>query len=428
MQSASAKRAFSALAAKIHPQLPLTKRESQQLLNLLTTSFRNHLDREHPFSPQDSIQNKPTNKSVGNNGQRSSSPIHATSSYASTSKHIDSILTNPLFAVKPRRRGSESAAVDVLRDPMGWFLDQIAVGAASLPKAAMCLEVLESTAAEASPQLQNGKTPGVIIAEWLRASGLDTSKDFLDLCTTKQGRSSKFQDRLVSLLLSEGAISAPWRWYIRPTQQRIKDTGLDVLKVSTFRQQLLAKMVSVQGNTGLDNGLAVFMQAFRMAEVEGHESAYSVLRAAGARLVNRVISTPDHSTDVKLYESFLLSSQRWLGNWSQAVESMLWLHHPTQRSALPGLRFIQDPAGAISFVRASKSRRNFLVQLCLGVARQLLEEEKFTEAQIAMEFTKQHFPDIVLSKPSVADQPATTGWKAREERKNLELLDRLVLS
>lgn len=425
MQSAS-KRAFSALASKIHPQLPLSPRESQQLLTLLTTSFRAHLDREHPISSPESSQRGATRNVAASNAPRSSSPTHATSSYAHATKHIDSILTNPLFAVKPRRRGSESAAVDVLRDPMNWFLDQIAIGGASLPKAAMCLEVLERTGTETSPQLQSGKTPGVVISEWLQTSGLDTSRDFIDLCMTKQGRSSRFQDRLVSLLLSEGQTSAPWRWFIRSNDQRIKDTGLDLTEVSTFRQQLLAKMVSAQANIDLDKGFSIFMQAFRMAEVEAHDSAYSVLKAAGAQLVNRVVSTPKHSVETDLYDSFLASSQRWFGSWSGAVESMLWLHHPTRVSALPGLRFIQNPIGAITFVRASKSRRNFLVQLSLGVARQLLEEEKFAEAQIAMQFTEEHFADIVLTKVPVTEKPVTAQLRARKERENLELLDRLV--
>ena len=51
MQSATGKRVLSTLASKIHPQLPLSPRESQQLLSLLTQSFRAHLDREHPSPP-----------------------------------------------------------------------------------------------------------------------------------------------------------------------------------------------------------------------------------------------------------------------------------------------------------------------------------------------------------------------------------------
>src|SRR5690348_15716553 len=104
MQSAASKRVLSTLASKIHPQLPLSPRESQQLLTLLTTSFRAHLDREHPLP--ESSQNRHTQKPTGSNARRASSPAQATSSYASATQHIDSILTNPLFAVKPRRRGS----------------------------------------------------------------------------------------------------------------------------------------------------------------------------------------------------------------------------------------------------------------------------------------------------------------------------------
>ena len=55
MHALAARRAFGSLASKIHPQLPLTPRESQQLLNLLTTSFRSHLDREHPTAPSERL-------------------------------------------------------------------------------------------------------------------------------------------------------------------------------------------------------------------------------------------------------------------------------------------------------------------------------------------------------------------------------------
>ncbi|RAR07942.1 hypothetical protein DDE82_002604 [Stemphylium lycopersici] len=427
MQSAASKRVLSTLASKIHPQLPLSPRESQQLLSLLTTSFRAHLDREHPFNTPESSQKGPSRPLLIGNGQRSPSPHRAhTSSYASATQHIDSILNNPLFAVKPRRRGSESAAVDVLRDPIAWFINEIASGSANLHKAAMCLDLLEKTTNESPAWLKDGKTPATVLAEWLRTSGSDTSKQFLDMCISRSGRGSRFLDRLVTLLLAEGETATPWRWLIRSNEQRVKETGLDVSRVTTFRQQLLAKMVSTEANSGLNSGLSNFMQAFRLVETAGHGSAYGILRTAGGHLVNRIISSQDQAIDPELYRTFSQSSQRWLGSWSRAVESMLWLHHPTESSATPGLRFIRDPSGAVAFAQSSRSRRHFLVQLCLGVARQLLEDEKFADAQMVMEFTKLHFADVVLPKPAVLEQQASETWKIRQERENLELLDRLI--
>jgi hypothetical protein len=420
MQSAASKRMLSTLASKLHPQLPLSPRESQQLLTLLTTSFRAHLDREHPTP-----ENRRAQKPAGSNGQRSPSPVRTSSSYASATSHIDSILTNPLFAIKPSRRASEPAAVDVLRDPAGWFMDQIATGAATLPRAAMCLDLLD-TASETSSRLHNGKTTAYRFAEWLQSSGLDSSREFVSLHTSKQGFGSKSMDKLVALLFAKGETAAPWRWFIRPEEQRVKETKLDAKTVCKFRQQLLWKMVSTQGSKSLDQGLAVFMQAFRMAENQGTEEAYTVLRPAGAHLVNRIVSKPDSAIAPELYHSFLLSSRRWLGNWAPAVESMLWLYHPTQRSASPGLEYLQDPTGAIAHVQGPQGRRHFLVQLCLGVARQMLAEERYVEAQVAMQFSKEHFADLVLSKaPAVAPQPVTSN-KERRERMNLELLDQLA--
>ncbi|KAH7380077.1 hypothetical protein BKA66DRAFT_465640 [Pyrenochaeta sp. MPI-SDFR-AT-0127] len=426
MQSAASKRVLSTLASKIHPQLPLSPRESQQLLTLLTSSFRAHLDREHPLVLPESTQSRQTQKPADTHGRRSSSPARAASSHASATRHIDSILTNPLFAVKPHRRGSEPAAVDVLRNPMGWFLNEIATGAANLSKASMCLEVLGTTAGETAPRRRSGKPPASVLAEWLRTSSLDSSKEFLDLCMSKHGHGSRFLDRLVRLLLAEGETTAIWRWFIRSNKQRVKETGLSSSRVLTFRQQLLAKMVSVEAATDMNRGLTAFMQAFRMAEIEGHDAAYSVLKPAGAHLVNRITSTSNQTINAELYQSFLQSSQHWLGTWSQAVESILWLHHPTKRSALIGLNFIQDSAGAVTFVNSTRSRKHFLVQLCLGVARQLIEQEKYEEAQIAMGFAKEHFADIVLSKAPLAHQQARASLQERKERENLELLDRLV--
>jgi hypothetical protein len=45
-----------------------------------------------------------------------------------------------------------------------------------------------------------------------------------------------------------------------------------------------------------------------------------------------------------------------------------------------------------------------------------------------MEFTKENFPDIVLPKQAVVEEQNAEQIRVRRERKNLELLDRLVLT
>lgn len=208
----------------------------------------------------------------------------------------------------------------------------------------------------------------------------------------------------------------------------MNDTKLSARVITKFREQLLWSMVRTQSIKSLDEGIATFMQAFRMAQMQGLESSYTVLRPAGTHLVNRIVSAPNSSINPETYRTFLSSSQQWLGDWGRAVESMLWLHHPTEPTANPGLSFLKSPTGALVNAKSSKGRRHFLVNLCLGVARHLLEEERYTEAQVAMQFSKEHFADLVLSHnptPTAAAEGSARN-RERRERQNLALLDQLV--
>jgi hypothetical protein len=429
MQSSASKRVLSTLASRIHPQLPLSPRESQQLLSLLTSSFRAHLDHAHPLAPSESDPKKATRELAIRNVQRNPYTNRPTSSYDSATQHMDSILNNPLFAVKPRRRGSGSAATDIMNDPFAWFVEEMATGSATLPKAYMCLELLEKAPRQSPSSLQDSRSPATVLIDWLRSSGTDTSRQFLNYSVfEKTGHSSAFLHKLVALLVAENETTALWRWFIRPNEQRVKETGLDVAHIARFRRALLIKMVSFQANASLTGSLTMFMQAFRLVENDGYAAAYDIVRPAGGHLINRIISNTNHSIDPELFDSFLLSTPQWLGEWSRLVQSMLWLHHPSEPSAVPGLRFVKDPAGAIRFINAPPRRRNYLIQLCLGVARQLIDQEQFADAQIVMEFTKEHFADIVLSKPAAVGQQSQEQKRARYEEKNLRLLDRLILT
>lgn len=431
MQSTAGQRALSTLAKKLHPQLPLTPRESQQLLSLLTTSFRTHLDREHPVYTTEKAHKPTTRTNAGTNvGHVTQSNPRATSSAALASQHIDAVLSNPLFAVKPSRRGSVSAASQVLSDPLSWFLNEIATGNATLSKAAMVLDILDRQPAPHTLQLHKGRTAGAVIGDWLQSSGLGASREFLDMCLVKPNvkRPKTFIYRLVTILMADGKELLLWKWFSSHSSH-----GLSSAQVISFKKQLLKHMVVAEAQQELHRSIALFSRAHQMIN-EQPEKQWEELRPAGQYLVQAIMSKPTTSVDNDLYNFFRRSVRLWVPNkWAQAVDSMLCLHHPDKASARLGLQFIQSPTGAATYAKAKPVQRRFIVQLSLGVARQLLEEERYEEAHDVMAFTKQHFPDLVLEnlpteQKQVVNCQSNKIKKARTEEENLELLNGLALT
>jgi hypothetical protein len=428
MQPAAARRAFSSLASKIHPQLPLTARESQQLLNLLTTSFRSHLDREYPAGPSEAPPSSTTTQIVKVEQHR-----RPPSSYDSASEHIDSILSNPLFARRPLRRGSDSAAANALKDPLAWFLDQVAVGTADMSKASLCLDVWQRSQTKTKGRrgsLSNGDgRPASMIAEWLRTSGEESSKNFLiSLPATNGAPRRSLLHRLVPLLLAEGNHAPLWRWYTyKPEDASI----LSKAQTTPFKGQLLKEMINAARTR--DEAFAIFQQAYILAETGKRNADVKSLQVAGARLVDMIVADSQVSCTPELYEQFALSTHGWLFTWKPVVQAMLCLCHPKDPDPQPGLKIIRNPDSILVPTLLKQSRQKFLVRMCLGVAQQLVKEEKFAEAQIAMQFTKEHFSDLVMVKyhPSSQhpiNQKISDKEKTREERRNIALLDRLLIT
>lgn len=407
--SVAGRRALSVLASKLHPPLPLSPRESQQLLTLLTTSFRAHLDREHPVETE----------AVG--PQVPVSHQHAISSRVFASQHIDSILSNPLLARNPRRRGSHSTAIDALADPLNWFLDEIATGTADLKKATLCLDLFHSPQARTSPQ--NVKAPATTIATWLQSSGLETSKEFAQSLLVRERTSL---GPLLPMLLAEDNLAPVWRWFARPTSEWVQKAGMTKTQVSIFRTGLLRDVVRHTQSSDPDRAIVMFLQAYDMVSAGAVDASFTDLQPAGAAIVNEIIARPEAPRSPGLYTSFSHTALGWLSKWSRAVQAMLSLHHPTQPDTKLGLAFILHTSGAAAYVNSSKSRRQFVVRLCLGVAARLLEEEKFAQAQVAMDFAREHFADIVLTTSAPTPRRASRSSVSTDEQANLDLLDRLL--
>ncbi|KAF3036412.1 hypothetical protein E8E12_001701 [Didymella heteroderae] len=429
MQSTVGQRALSTLAKRLHPQLPLTPRESQQLLNLLTISFRTHLDREHPVHATEKIHESAARTNAGDNGQSNSHS--ATSSAALASRHIQTVLSNPLFAVKPSRRGSASAASSVLNDPVTWFVNEIATGNAALSKAALVLDILDKQSAAQTSHLHKDRTAGAIIGDWLHSSGLYNSNEFLNMCLVKPNakRPRTFLSRLVSNMMVDGKEPLLWKWF----SNRFSHEHSSAQAIS-FRKQLLKHMVVAVVGQDLHRSLELFNRAHQMVD-EQPDKRWEELRPAGQYLVQAILSKSTALVDIDLYNSFKRNVRCWVPNrWAQAVNSILCLHHPDKASARPGLKFIEDPAGAATYAKAKPAQRRFIVQLSLGVARQLLEQERYDEAQVVMAFTKQHFPDLVLEnlpteqKVIVSRHASKINKAQTDEERNLELLDSLAFT
>jgi ribosomal protein S21 len=429
MQTAASRRAFSFLASKIHPQLPLSPRESQQLLTLLTTSFRAHLDREHPTTSPETLNRHQSKAPRLQKGRHNDSPVRARSSQTSAHQHIDSILTNPLFAAPPKRRNSDPAKVNaqsILRDPLGWFLDQVAIGAADLPKAAACLGMLRTLSEsdpEASRVLRETRRPASRIAEWLRASGLDRSRQFVD------AEFGSLLNPLVVQLLQEGEETLLWRWFTCSPQQRVAETGLEEAKIRTFRTQVLRMMVTAKLNEGsFDEALRIFLRACEMRSVPGYGLDKKIFQSPASSIVNSIISHPESPRSSELYEAFLRSSSNWT-NW-HGIQALLWLHHPTKPSALAGIAYIKDTNGLTAHANiTNKKRRKLLVHLCLESARQCLADRNYADAQHALGVARDNFPDFVgpVHRETPDEYHARKEKNIeRQEEKNLELLDQLL--
>ena len=167
---------------KIHHPLPLNARESQQLLNLLTASFRQQLDREHgqlPFQKELTVP-KVIVGSSKRHKQSSESLSLKNGGTNDVDNHINSLLSNPLLSVPNRPLVNNS---ETLRDPLDVFDDACAKGLMNVELAENCLRVKKGLIVQSSSLTFHGdaKESGPAAAKvltWLAVNGLIKADTF----------------------------------------------------------------------------------------------------------------------------------------------------------------------------------------------------------------------------------------------------------
>ncbi|KAH6703955.1 hypothetical protein EV126DRAFT_417432 [Verticillium dahliae] len=191
----------------IRQPLPLSRAESQKLLNALKTSFRSNLDREHGWGPDEPTlsPNKLSSPTVSEQ-----SGIHQ--HHRPTDQHLRAILSNPLFKKGIRTTPRADA---LQKDPMEVFDKAVARGMMNRKAATGCLMAKHHQVLQSSPLSIQGaileSAAGLRVLDWLRSSGEERDGAFLG--------DASFLNALMRFLVAEGHEAVVWEWADRLARQ-----------------------------------------------------------------------------------------------------------------------------------------------------------------------------------------------------------------
>lgn len=393
---------------KIHQPLPLNPRESKQLLNLLTTSFRQQLETEHGEFAARTAPRKPAH----HENQRLRRRSMLDSWRNPTDHHMHSLLTNPLFNYSPDKASSESA-----RDPMHIFDQAVAKGMMSTDYARVCLTVKKRDIVQSSVlNVRDGMRDsgaGLKVLRWLISSGTTNTLDFL--------KDEQFATILMEYMVAEGLQEAAWAW-VKKAFEGVP--GLHALEGAAWpktRREIVRPLMALikaetVGSVSLDSAYICLSRAAGYLKGLPSADLRAVLGPAGWFLAHQTtMSNSDHPPPSETnFESFL-SLVPVISKYADLYFAHLNLIHPTKPSAELALAYLRD----ISTKRDQASTERNHIQLSLDTAKFLLENDRSTDGEWVMDLLQTKYPkQLGLKQRKQLDQ-------AKAEASSLELLESL---
>lgn len=408
---------------KLHAPLPLNPRESKQLLNLLTTSFRQKLDKEHGFRTESDIEPS-TDKAPKHNGNaRQRRRSHSDADFRPTDRHMRSVLTNPLFSYVPNAHESKAD-----RDPMDVFDEAVAKGMMNTHYARTCLnakkrEIIQSPVLSVREGMRDSGA-GLKVLRWLLSSGTANDNEFL--------KDGQFAEIFMQYVVAEGLQEAAWKWIKRAFDDYPRFSELWGPERAAARRAMVRPLMylvraEASGPVSLD---AAYMCISRAAGYLKGLSALQMRQLLGPPgwflSHETIMSHSDHLPASELaFDSFLAL----IPVMSREVEyhfAHLQLLHPSRPSASLALEFLRKldtpRDGVTPLNRASSTYEHSIIQLSLDTAKFLLENERFDDAQWVMEYLRTHYPRrLGLAQREQLEQ-------AKAEASSLQLLEGLSLA
>ncbi|KAI1759573.1 hypothetical protein GGR53DRAFT_134375 [Hypoxylon sp. FL1150] len=357
---------------KIHQPLPLTKRESQQLLESITTSFRKNLDKEHPWEPSsdDSTTHGSSLRSrnpllLAQTSSSSSPSPEAAKRQAPTDRHLRAILSNPLFAHQDAKKAPSS--------PFHVFDLAVSRGLMTPERAAGFLTKVRSEipgkSADEIRQSMARSGAGLKVLQWLRASGLENDLQFLN---------SRLASSLVPFMYAEGLEEVAWSWVVRlaPRDEgRVLDWHLYAL---TSLLQAIRKQSSTSfsgSKLSLDGSYEAMIRANEVLPKQSNIARRSLEEVwFSLSWISTVLASERPKPSAPLFESFVD-----IGRPLEAPLDMahLELHHPLSPSHSAAVQFMHANAER---EQQNPTLRRRVVCLALDAANRLKQVGDTDEA------------------------------------------------
>ncbi|KAI0196097.1 hypothetical protein EV127DRAFT_418276 [Xylaria flabelliformis] len=363
---------------QIHHPLPLNPRESRQLLESITTSFRKNLDREHPWEAGEVSTSTPATSRLD------SAEELQTSTHRPTDRHLRAILSNPLFA-HPRHANSDTSLHTASRKPFDTdiFDSAVAKGLMTPRRAAGFLATIRSQLIAESPDNLRPRMgtsgAGLRVLRWLRASGQENDLNFLG--------DPALLRLLISFLYAEGLQEVAWTWLAqlaaRATQLEFEETPGKVNAQTLSR--LTSAIVKENSESGsqspisLDGSFAALTKASGMLPRE-NPAAIAAVKTNWAKLswASTVNALERPKPSATLFENFV-EIGRPLNLPLDLAH--LALHHPTtptHSAAIEYLRLRQQIVEDVSSMKPRAQQR--VLCLVLDAAERLKRTGQIAEA------------------------------------------------
>ena len=400
--------------SKIHPPLPRTPRESTQLLNSLTSSFRRQLDHEYP-----------TSAASDRDDESGRQPTESESSAHMADKHFTNILGNPLFRVVPSKQKSTPVDLNKFsKDPMVFFDEYVASGSVTEKNLAACLKaqfVASSTVKGDRKQAMRTSRAGSKVVSWWYASDPNVRMQIFKWRVCYR--------YLCKFLAAEGMQDTGMAWLkmlLRPHGS--PETSNPAKDISPY---LLSNLVAaeVEHGHGLTSALKYYIQACQFLttsdppneEYRKHERL--TLIYGGFWLNTWMIKHGQASVKdipVSLYEEYMRSVASAPAKF---LSHALPLYHPTHPDTGPFLQNVKNtPLEASGAEDKNEIFRESFIRAGFECLRLLIDREQFGEATDLARYLQQLLPG---RSPSTKTMPGARYHVSPQEE---YLLDRLQVT